>query len=149
MGSNWKPHVTVAAVAHRDQQYLMVEEIILGERVYNQPAGHLEAGETLLQAVVRETLEETRHPFTPNALVGIYRYLTPDQSRTFLRFCFCGQTGTADALPLDSAIQRAVWLTREEIEALPNRRSPMVLSCINDFESGRLFPLDILHPDYL
>jgi len=144
--SVWKPHVTVAALVERDGRFLLVEEKIEGRTVLNQPAGHLEAGESLLEAVVRETLEETAHDFTPEAVTGLYRWTNPDNGLTFLRTCFSGRAGTHHAdRALDEGILRAVWLSPEEIEAAAARlRSPMVLTCLRDHLAGCRYPLALL-----
>src|SRR3954469_23085610 len=116
----WNPDVTVAAVVERDGRYLMVEERIAGRLVLNQPAGHLEKGETLIDAVIRETREETAWRFTPAALVGIYLWRNPENDRTFLRFAFCGSVDDHRAeQPLDTGIVRAAWLTHEQLLAQP------------------------------
>lgn len=146
----WKPNVTVAAVIERDGRYLLVEEDsddpADAATVFNQPAGHLEAGETIAAAAAREVLEETGWHFTPTALVGTYYWTHPRKGITYLRFCFTGPVSGHDpARPLDTGIRAAHWLTRGEIAALDHRlRSPLVLACIGDFESGRRFPLDLL-----
>ena len=140
-------HVTVAAVVERAGRFLLVEERIEGRAVFNQPAGHLEPGENLLQAVRREMLEETALPFEPRALVGVYQYELPDKHRTYVRFCFTGEVGQAvPGAELDADIIATHWLTRAEIEALGERlRSPMVLRCIQDHQAGQRWPLDCLH----
>jgi len=142
----WKPHVTVAAVAERDGRFLLVEEIIDGRRVINQPAGHLDEGESLVQAVVRETREETAWTFEPEALVGIYRWRSPRDGETFVRVTFCGQcTGHDDRQPLDKEIVRTAWLSREALaERRARLRSPLVLRSIDDYLEGRRHPLDLL-----
>ena len=144
-------HVTVAAVVERAGRFLLVEERVEGRTVFNQPAGHLEPGESLLQAIQREMREETALPFEPRALVGIYQYELPEKRRTYVRFCFTGKVG--QALPgaeLDAEIIATHWLTLQEIQALGERlRSPMVLRCIQDHQTGRHLPLDCLqriHP---
>ncbi|WP_457673923.1 NUDIX hydrolase [Thiolapillus sp.] len=143
----WKPHVTVAAVVEKDQRFLLVEEDIHGRRVFNQPAGHLETGEDLVQAVQREMLEETARVFTPEALVGIYLYEVPERDRSYLRFCFCGTAGEILAgHRLDREIIATHWLTLDEIRENATRlRSPMVLDCIRDYRQGSRIPLDQLH----
>ena len=141
----WKPHVTVAAVIERDGRYLMVEETIDGQLRLNQPAGHLEEDETPLQAVIREVREETGHHFEPRGLVGIYLWRQPE-GRTFLRLTFHGPA-TAPAAPptLDPDIERALWLTPEDIRTRQDQwRSPMVGRCLEDRLSGRSFPLELL-----
>jgi 8-oxo-dGTP pyrophosphatase MutT (NUDIX family) len=142
MGLN--PDVTVAALAMRDGRFLVVEERIAGRLVLNQPAGHLEDGETLLEAAIRETREETAWRFHPEALVGTYLWRNPDNGRSFLRFAFCGEVdGHRPEQPLDRGIVRALWLSPAELAAQPSRqRSPLVMRCIEDFIGGRRQPLD-------
>ncbi|HEX6637072.1 MAG TPA: NUDIX hydrolase [Steroidobacteraceae bacterium] len=139
----WNPEVTVAAVVERDGRFLVVEELIGGQLVLNQPAGHLEDRESLVEAAVRETREETAWRFRPEALVGIYLWRSPDSGRSFLRFAFCGAVDLHDASqPLDRGIQRALWLTRDQLRAQGARlRSPMVLRCLDDYLKGRRLPL--------
>lgn len=143
----WKPNVTVAAIAENEGRFLLVEEDAGNGIVFNQPAGHLEKNETLIAAVKREVLEETAWVFEPRSLVGVYLYPNPHQDITYLRFCFAGKCleHHADA-PLDDGILRAVWLSRDEIESRRDRlRSPMVLNCINDYLAGKQYPLDLLN----
>ncbi|QID18329.1 NUDIX hydrolase [Nitrogeniibacter mangrovi] len=142
----WKPNVTVAAVIERDGCFLLVEEETAAGLRFNQPAGHLEAGESLVEAVAREALEETAHPFRPTHLIGIYQWPRPDGEVTYLRFTFTGEPGERIAgQALDTGIVRAVWLTREEIIACRDRhRSPLVLQCVDDYLSGRRLPLDVI-----
>jgi 8-oxo-dGTP pyrophosphatase MutT (NUDIX family) len=142
----WKPHVTVAAVAQRHSQFLFVEERVGGELVINQPAGHLDPGENLIEAVVRETLEETAWHFEPEALVGIYLWRQPQNGSTFLRFSFAGRVSGHDtSLDLDDGIERALWLTRDQlISQQPRLRSPMVLRGVDDFLAGQRIPLAVL-----
>ncbi len=142
----WKPHATVAAIIEDNGRFLMVEEISEGRTVYNQPAGHLDPGESLIDAVIREAREETAWSITPRYLSGIYRWDQPETSRCFLRFAF-----VADAMehyshePLDDGIIRSVWMSRDDLASQPdNLRSPMVLNCIDDYLRGQQFPLDIL-----
>lgn len=143
---NWYPHVTVAALIERDGKYLMVDEWADGRRVYNQPAGHLEDGESLITAVIRETLEETGRMFTPQAVVGIYLWRSPINGETFLRVNFCGDVGERDPdRKLDEGIIDAPWLSREELAANPERvRSPLVFRCIDDYRAGHRHPLNLL-----
>ncbi len=145
----WKPHATVAAVIERQGRFLLVEELIDGRRVLNQPAGHLEAGESFTEAVCREVLEETAHRFEPEGLVGVYLYPHPDprQEITYLRICFHGRSlGREPGRPLDEGIIGPLWLSREELAAEPERlRSPLVLRCIDDYLAGRRYPLDLLN----
>lgn len=130
----WSPSVTVAAVIRRNDRYLMVEERPDGTAVINQPAGHVEFGESPADAVVREVLEETGRNFKPDGLVGIYQWTVPDSQRTYLRFCFRGQVGEPIAgQALDPAILATHWLTRDEIMRGPRPvRSPLVLRGIDD-----------------
>jgi ADP-ribose pyrophosphatase YjhB (NUDIX family) len=142
----WKPNVTVAAVVEREGRFLLVEEEVGGTLVLNQPAGHLERGETLLDAAVRETLEETAWHFRPQALLGIYRWPHPEKDTTFLRFAFTG--ALLDHEPdrtLDDGIVRTVWLDREELRRRrEHHRSPQVMACVDDYLAGRRFPLECL-----
>lgn len=146
MSIHWKPHVVVAALAEHDGRFLIVEETTEDGVRYNQPAGHWEANESLLDAVSRETLEETAHHFVPEALLGIYRWRSPQHDRVYLRFAFTGRITHFDpVLTLDAGILRAVWLSPAEIDALkPLHRSPLVAQCIADFQAGRRYSLDLL-----
>ena len=140
----WNPEVTVAAIVERDGRFLMVEERSAGRLVLNQPAGHLEDRETLIEAVIRETREETAWRFAPAALIGTYLWRNPDNGRTFLRFGFCGTVDdhVADQ-PLDNGIVRAVWLSHEQLLAQQGRlRSPLVLRCLDDYLRGTRLPLE-------
>lgn len=146
----WKPHATVASIIERNNQFLLVEEKVNGLIVYNQPAGHLEPGESFLDAVIRETDEETAWKFQPEYITGIYLWQQPnhndEQDRTYLRVAFCGKCldHQADQI-LDEGIIRAVWMTRDEvIDKTSQLRSPMVLRCIDDYLSNKRFSLDTL-----
>ncbi len=144
----WKPNATVAAVVEDNGRFLLVEEEIAGKLVFNQPAGHLEQGENLLEAVKREVLEETAWEFEPTALVGVYLYPSQNDSElTYLRFCFAGHcTNEHKDQALDDGIVRAAWLTTAELEQeQQRRRSPMVMECINDYLDGQRYPLAMLH----
>lgn len=138
--------VTVAAVVVRDDQFLVVEEQAGGKLVFNQPAGHLEASESLLDAVVRETLEETGFHFTPLALVGIYLWRCDEAERSFLRVTFHGTAREPQHPPeLDTGIVAVHWLTRSQLLHPARRlRSPMVIRAIDDYRAGQRFPLDCL-----
>jgi 8-oxo-dGTP pyrophosphatase MutT (NUDIX family) len=138
------PDVTVAAIVQREGRFLMVEERIAGRLVLNQPAGHLEDAETLVEAAVRETREETAWRLHPEALVGVYLWRNPDNGRSFLRFAFCGSVDDhRPGQPLDTGIQRALWLSRAQLLAQPARlRSPLVVRCLDDYLLGRRQPLE-------
>jgi len=149
MPDPWKPAATVAAIIEQDGRFLLVEEQTDDGIRFNQPAGHLEPNESLEQAVVRETLEETAYDFTPTALVGMYllHYQSPDDSRnrSYLRFAFAGTLGDFRNLPLDADILRTVWMTYDEIAACRDRhRSPLLIQCIEDFLKGQSAPLSLL-----
>ena len=145
-GMVWKPDVTVAAIAERDGQFLLVEERASGRVVINQPAGHLEDGETFLEAVVRETLEETAWVFAPRAVVGVYVWRPAHVNRTFLRVAFSGELAGHDAArPLDHGILRTRWLSRAELaEPRARLRSPIVLQCVDDYLAGARYPLSLI-----
>ncbi len=142
----WKPNVVVAAIIERDGKFLMVEEMADGALVLNQPAGHLDEGESLVAAAVRETLEETAWHFTPEALLGVYRWPHPTKGITYIRFAFIGQVTSHDAeRSLDHEIVRTLWLTSDEIRAERSRhRSPQVERCLNDYLAGQRYPLELL-----
>ncbi|HZM33440.1 MAG TPA: NUDIX hydrolase [Burkholderiales bacterium] len=146
----WKPSVTVAAVIERDGRFLLVEESVDGRLVLNQPAGHLDPGESLADACRREVLEETAHDFQPTGLVGIYRWSYPAKDVTFLRFCFSGTVGRFDSSrALDKEIVRLHWLMPGEIRGRSvQHRSPMVQQCVDDFLAGKRFPLEVLSRDF-
>ena len=138
--------ITVAAVAERDGRFLLVEERIDGVLRLNQPAGHLEPGENLRHAVIREAREETARDFLPEALLGVYLWRAPHSDQTFLRAAFCGRVGEPEpGLALDSGIEGTIWLGRDEVlHRATEWRSPLVLRCIDDYLAGRRYPLDIL-----
>lgn len=142
----WKPNVTVAAVVERDGKFLLVEEETETGLAFNQPAGHLEEGENLLDAVVREALEETAWHFRPTHLVGIYNWKHPSKDVTYLRFAFGGEVLAHEPeRQLDAGIVAARWLTLAEVQATQARhRSPLILRCIEDALAGRRYPLDLL-----
>ena len=153
MNTRWKPSVTVAAIIERDGRYLLVEEETPEGLRLNNPAGHLDPGESPEQGVARETLEETAHAFTPTALVGIYLSRFQRESTaediTYLRFAFCGELGAFDpGRKLDTGIVRTLWMTPDELRASADRhRSPLVLRCIEDHLAGRRLPLDAVTTD--
>ncbi|SFD03039.1 ADP-ribose pyrophosphatase YjhB, NUDIX family [Thiohalospira halophila DSM 15071] len=145
----WKPRTTVAAVIEADGRYLLVEEADAeGNRVLNQPAGHLEPGESLEAAVIREVAEETRRDFTPGALVGIYRWDGAPDGSTFMRFTFAGSVGEEIAgRERDADILATHWLTAEEVReagASGRLRSPLVARTLEDYLRGERYPLTVL-----
>jgi ADP-ribose pyrophosphatase YjhB (NUDIX family) len=142
----WRPNVVVAAIIEREGKFLLVEEEADGKIVLNQPAGHLDEGERLIDAVVRETLEETAWHFEPQALLGIYRWPNPAKQVTYLRFAFTGRvTRHEPERRLDHGIIRAVWMTPQEIQASRARhRSPQVERCLSDYLAGHRYPLALL-----
>ena len=147
--SVWKPSVTVAAVIERHGKFLFVQERITGRLVLNQPAGHLDPGESLVAACRREAMEETAHHFEPTALVGIYRWRDPRKDFTFLRFAFRGNVGAAENRPLDREIVAVHWLTPDEIQQRKaEHRSPLVQKCVDDYLAGHSFPLDVFSPEF-
>lgn len=153
----WKPSVTVAAIIERGGRFLLVEEQTPEGLRLNNPAGHLDPGESLLQAVQRECLEETACRFSPQALLGVYqsRFHRPArpghaaEDVSYLRFAFVGSVGEPEpGRALDEPIVRTLWLARDEIAAQVDRhRSPLLMRCIDDHLSGRRHPLDLLFPD--
>ena len=145
----WKPSVTVAAVIERDGRFLFVEEEIDGRLVLNQPAGHLDPGESLVDACRREVLEETAHRFEPHGLVGVYRWHYAAKDVTFLRFCFMGRILGEEKRPLDKGIVRLHWFTPDELaKRKAEHRSPLVQKCVDDYLAGRRIPLDVFSPEF-
>lgn len=142
----WKPNTTVASVIERDGTFLLIEEQTPQGLRFNQPAGHLESGESLLAAAVRETLEESAYHFVPQQLLGVYCWHADLADTTYLRFAFTGTLNGHEAgRKLDDGILHAVWLTPDEIRATqPRHRSPLVLRCVEDYLAGKRFPLDLL-----
>jgi 8-oxo-dGTP pyrophosphatase MutT (NUDIX family) len=142
----WQPHITVATIVEDQGRFLFVEEYQGEQAVLNQPAGHLDANESLLQAAVRETLEETGWDVELTGVVGIYLYTAPSNGVTYQRVCFAARPVRHHAdLALDSDIVRAVWLTRDELLADPTRwRSELVPRCLDDYLKGPLHSLDLL-----
>lgn len=147
--TTWTPHVTVATVVEKDGRFLFVEEHTEGvtHTVFNQPAGHVESGETLIQAAIRETLEETGHTVEIDALLGIYTYTPPMfPDRTYYRFCFLAQSVNVDLnATLDTGIVRAVWMSLDELQETARARSPLVTKAIQDALSGQRFPLSLIY----
>ncbi len=153
MTERWKPSVTVAAIIEQDGRFLLVEEHTPEGLRLNNPAGHLDPGESPEEGCAREALEETAHAFTPAALVGVYlsRFQRPatGEDITYLRFAFCGTLGAHDpARPLDQGIVRTVWMTPQEVrESTARHRSPLVLRCMEDYLAGQRHPLALVHTD--
>ncbi len=159
MNTRWKPSVTVAAVIAKDfdgiEKFLLVEEITRDGLRLNNPAGHLDPGESPAQGCARETLEETAFHFTPTAIVGVYlsRFERAQAEGlldiTYLRFAYCGVLGEhVEGQALDEGIVRTLWLSADEIRAsVDSHRSPLLLKCMEDYLAGRRFPLDMVTTD--
>ncbi|MCG7199372.1 NUDIX hydrolase [Marinobacter pelagius] len=142
----WTPHATVAVIVEDDRgRFLMVEEISSGRIVFNQPAGHVEEGEPILDAVRRETLEETGWQVEPRHFLGVYTYKAPANGVTYYRFCYYAEAVQRRSTELDDGIIAAHWLDLDEIRQLGSKlRSPLVLRCIEDYRNGRRYPLDVV-----
>lgn len=149
----FKPSVTVAAIIEHSGKFLLVEEMTPEGLKLNNPAGHLDAGESLVQACIRETLEETARHFTPTHLLGIYmsRFQRPSNGDdiTYLRFAFCGSVGDAViGQALDTPIVRTLWMSVEEIRSSTTQhRSPMLLRCVEDYLAGQRIPMSSILTD--
>jgi 8-oxo-dGTP pyrophosphatase MutT (NUDIX family) len=142
----WKPNTTVAAIVEQNGKFLLVEEVTDRGNRYNQPAGHLEEGETLLQAVIRETMEESAYEFTPEALLGVYHWKHSHNETTYLRFAFIGKVGIHYPMQeLDDGIVQAVWMDIDEMRDKAGlMRSPQVLMCVEDYLAGKSYPLEVV-----
>lgn len=157
MDTRWKPNVTVAAIIERDGKFLLVEEHCPEGLRLNNPAGHLEPDESLVEGCMREALEETTCLFRPTALLGVYMSRTrraaqggaPAQDLTYVRFAYCGELGATQAgRQLGSGIVRTLWMTPDEIRASAARhRSPLVVRCMEDYLAGQRYPLALVHTD--
>ena len=151
--TRWKTSVTVAAIVECDGRYLLVEEHTPAGLMLNNPAGHLDPGESPVEGVIREALEETARRFLPEALVGVYlsraQRADPPSDVTFVRMAFCGTV--SEPLPgrqLDPEIVRTLWLTRDELRGcLPRHRSPLLMRCVDDHAAGRRYPLETIYSD--
>ena len=142
----WTPRVTVAAIVENNGRFLLVEELAEGRLVLNQPAGHLEHGESLIDACRRETLEETGWAVEPESVVGLYRRIEPGSGITTLRVCFSARAVEHyPEQPLDTGIERAVWLDRDQLVACVDRhRTELVMRCLDDYLAGASHPLSLL-----
>ena len=153
MDTRWKPSVTVAAIIERDGKFLLVEEQTPEGLKLNNPAGHLDPGESLADGCAREALEETMHTFCPTALVGVYlsrmRRVSTGEDITYLRFAFCGDLGAVQAgRALDHGIVRTLWMTPQEVRDTATRhRSPLLLRCMEDYLAGQRLALSLLFTD--
>src|SRR5262249_18741286 len=143
------PNVTVAAVAQREGRFLLIEEMTSRGLLFNQPAGHLEPGESLVDAVAREALEESAYSFRATALVGVYHYRSGSEGVTYLRFAFAREIDDHNSgRALDRGIVRAMWLAPDDIRRETARhRSPLVMRCIDDYLAGHRYPLSLLYHD--
>ena len=153
MDTRWKPSVTVAAIIEQGGKFLLVEEHTPEGLKLNNPAGHLDPGESLADGCARETREETTHTFEPTALVGIYmsrmQRASTGEDITYLRFAFCGTLGEVLAgATLDDGIVRTLWMSPDEIRASTDRhRSPLLLRCMEDYLAGQRLPLSAVYTD--
>jgi len=142
----FKPNTTVAAIIEQNGKFLLVEEKTDRGNRYNQPAGHLEDGETLIEAVIRETMEESAYAFTPQYLLGVYHWKHPHNDTTYLRFAFVGKVGLHYPMQeLDTGIVQAVWMDIDEIRDKAGlMRSEQVIACIEDYLAGKSYPLEVI-----
>lgn len=157
MTKRWKPNATVAAIIEKDGKFLLVEEHTADGLRLNNPAGHLDEGESLIEGCAREALEETMHLFTPTHLLGVYmsrfhraaQAEQTDEDITYLRFAFVGTLGALQAeRQLDTGIVRTLWLSPDEMRhSAARHRSPLVLRCMEDYLKGQRFPLELIHTD--
>lgn len=153
MDKRWKPSVTVAAIIEQDGKFLLVEEHTPEGLKLNNPAGHLDPGESPADGCAREALEETTRRFTPTGLVGVYmsrmQRASTGEDITYLRFAFCGELGAVEpGASLDEGIVRTLWLSPEEIRASTERhRSPLLLRCVDDYLAGQRWPLSMVYTD--
>lgn len=146
MSKIWTPHATVACIVEKDGQYLMVEEFSHGQTVFNQPAGHVDENESIFDAALRETLEETAWSVELTGLVGLYTYTAPQNGVCYHRYCFSANAIQHTSNSLDTDIIAAHWLSYEEIASKTERlRSPLVLKCIDDSRSRTPAPLDFIY----
>mgnify|MGYP000335369995 CR=1 FL=1 len=141
----WTPHATVAVVVEKDGKYLLVEEISHGEAVYNQPAGHVDENESILDAAIRETMEETGWEVKLDAFMGLYTYKAPSNGVTYYRMCFAATAIQKITDKLDTDIISEHWLSYDEVVNLTDQlRSPLVKKCIDDFRDNKRYPLSLI-----
>lgn len=145
--NRFDPHLTVATVVERDGRYLLVEESPHGVPVFNQPAGHLEGGESLVEGAAREALEETGFRIRPTHVLGFYVWTSPKNGATYYRVAFAGELGEKVAgYAIDKDIDAVHWLTLDELRARSDQlRSPLVLRCVEDHAAGKRYPLDLIY----
>jgi 8-oxo-dGTP pyrophosphatase MutT (NUDIX family) len=143
----WRPDLAAAAIIQRNDRFLIVEERIRGKLLLNQPAGHVDDGESIVDAVVRETLEETAWHFVPRALLGIYLWRNPQSGQSILRVAITGEvTSHEPGRQLDEPVVAAHWMERAALVAQAHRlRSPLVMRCIDDFLAGHRHDLSALN----
>ncbi|SEI16443.1 NUDIX hydrolase [Pseudomonas asplenii] len=144
----WQPHITVATVIEDQGRFLFVEELQDGQVVFNQPAGHLDPNESLIEAALRETLEETGWDVELTGVIGIYLYTAPSNGVTYQRVCFAGKPlHQRPDYSLDHGIIGPRWLTRDELLGLrPQWRSELIIRCLDDFLAGPLHSLELIRP---
>lgn len=144
---NWDPHITVACIVEKDGKFLTILEESDGKTVYNQPAGHVETSETLIEAAIRETQEETGWKVLPNELLGLYVYTSPHNQVTYYRTCFIAQAIEHNPKQmLDDGIMDVLWLTADDLKAKKDKlRSPIVYKSVEDYLNGQRFPLDFIY----
>ncbi len=143
----WRPDLAAAAIVQRDNRFLIVEENIRGSLVFNQPAGHVDDGESIIDAVVRETLEETAWHIRPLALLGMYLWRNPQNGHSILRVAITGEVIRHEPdRQLDVPVVAAHWMEREALLAQPAKlRSPLVMRCIDDYLAGQRHDLSALN----
>lgn len=143
----WTPHATVATIVEHEHKFLLVEELSEGKSVFNQPAGHIEENESIFDAAIRETLEESGYLVELTGLTGIYTYLAPSNGVTYYRFCFAAKLIEHQSNKLDPDIIAAHWLSAEQINNMQAQqwRSPLVPKCIADYQQRTALPLDYIY----
>jgi len=148
MTQQWHPHSTVSCICEHDGLFLMVKETVHGKVVYNQPSGHIEDNESIIEAALRETLEETAHQVKAQYLNGIYRYRVSSEL-TFIRFSLVCHLITKTEQNIDPDIDSVHWLSYDEIVTLKDElRSPLVLKSIEDYKKGTTYPLSLIDNNF-